>query len=125
MWGVNGGALFPRRSDEDVTDEDLQAQAWLPACLSALLCSAGKAATAVLGCEDPDDPECATVGLGCTEIGWRACQGLVDELSEALYELALTGTRRVASLCRAPQGLACWALELLEEQACQVGTYNA
>ena len=51
---------------------------------------------------------------------WSVCQGLMDELSDALYELALTNLHRVASMCTAPSGLACWALELLEEQACQV-----
>lgn len=44
----------------------------------------------------------------------------MDELSDALYELALTNLHRVASMCVSPSGLACWALELLEEQACQV-----
>lgn len=51
---------------------------------------------------------------------WSVCQTLMEELSEALYELALTNLRRVASMCVGPSGLACWALELLEEQACQV-----
>jgi len=38
----------------------------------------------------------------------------------AFYSLAATGTVRVGRLCKAPQLLACWALELLEEQACHV-----
>ena len=50
---------------------------------------------------------------------WGVCQTLLEDLSEALYELALTNLRRVGSMCVAPSGLACWALELLEEQACQ------
>ena len=41
-------------------------------------------------------------------------------LSESMYDLAHTGAQRVAKLCREPSGLACWALELLEEQACMV-----
>ncbi len=46
----------------------------------------------------------------------------VDALSEAMYDLAHTGAQRVALLCRAPAALACWALELLEEQATSVRT---
>ena len=75
---------------------------------------AEKAGTAALGCEEPQEGEGDS---GCED--WRACQGLVEELSDALYELALTGTHRVGSMCLSPSGLACWALELLEEQACQ------
>lgn len=71
---------------------------------------AESAATAALGCEDG--------AQGCG----GECQGLVEELSDALYELALTGNRRVAAMCASPAGLACWALELLEEQACQVSS---
>lgn len=44
----------------------------------------------------------------------------VDALSEAMYDMAHTGAQRVALLCRSPAGLACWALELLEEQATSV-----
>lgn len=47
-------------------------------------------------------------------------QLLLNALSEAMYGLAQTGMVRVTQLARAPQLLACWALELLEEQACQV-----
>lgn len=43
-------------------------------------------------------------------------------LSESMYDLAHTGAQRVAKLCREPSGLACWALELLEEQACMVSS---
>ena len=39
-----------------------------------------------------------------------------------MYDLAHTGAQRVAKLCREPSGLACWALELLEEQACMVSS---
>ena len=46
----------------------------------------------------------------------------MDALSEAMYDMAHTGAQRVALLCRSPAGLACWALELLEEQATSVGT---
>ncbi len=49
---------------------------------------------------------------------------LVDALSEAMYDLAHTGAKRVAGLCTSPTELACWALELLEEQACTVGTFH-
>ena len=45
---------------------------------------------------------------------------LIDSLSSAFYSLAATGTVRVGRLCKGPQLLACWALELLEEQACHV-----
>lgn len=62
-------------------------------------------------------------GLGQTG-DWGVCQTLMEELSDALYELALTNLRRVASMCVAPSGLACWALELLEEQACQVNLFH-
>ena len=47
-------------------------------------------------------------------------ENLVDSMSAAFYSLAATGTVRVGRLCKAPQLLACWALELLEEQACNV-----
>lgn len=47
-------------------------------------------------------------------------EDLVDSMSAAFYSLAATGTVRVGRLCKAPQLLACWALELLEEQACNV-----
>lgn len=49
-------------------------------------------------------------------------RSLVQALSESMYDLAHTGAQRVATLCREPSGLACWALELLEEQACMVST---
>ena len=45
---------------------------------------------------------------------------LIDSMSTAFYSLAATGTVRVGRLCKGPQLLACWALELLEEQACHV-----
>jgi hypothetical protein len=45
---------------------------------------------------------------------------VVDELSDALYELAHTNAVRVLQLSGTPGDLACWALELLEEQACAV-----
>ena len=45
---------------------------------------------------------------------------LIDSMSAAFYSLAATGTVRVGGLCKGPQLLACWALELLEEQACHV-----
>lgn len=45
---------------------------------------------------------------------------LIDSMSCAFYSLAATGTVRVGRLCKGPQLLACWALELLEEQACHV-----
>jgi hypothetical protein len=49
----------------------------------------------------------------------EAC-AVPQALSESMYDLAHTGAQRVAKLCREPSGLACWALELLEEQACLV-----
>lgn len=45
---------------------------------------------------------------------------LIDSMSCAFYSLAATGTVRVGQLCKGPQLLACWALELLEDQACHV-----
>ena len=50
------------------------------------------------------------------------CALLMQALSESMYDLAHIGAQRVAKLCREPSGLACWALELLEEQACMVST---
>lgn len=61
------------------------------------------------------------VGSPETPPGEGAAISLVDALSEAMYDLAHTGAKRVAQLCQAPTGLGCWALELLEEQACTVG----
>ena len=52
--------------------------------------------------------------------GEGAANALVDALSGAMYDVAHTGAKRVAQLCQVPTGLACWALELLEEQACTV-----
>ena len=49
---------------------------------------------------------------------------LVDELSNAFYALAVTGSHRVETLCHGPQLLACWALELLEDQAKHVSFCN-
>lgn len=60
---------------------------------------------------------------------WLSCAAALDEASEnELYEaldymqevffyLALRNTRRTARLCGAPEMLACWALEILKEQA--------
>ena len=48
---------------------------------------------------------------------------LIDSMSCAFYSLAATGTVRVGRLCKGPQLLACWALELLEEQACHVSPF--
>lgn len=48
-------------------------------------------------------------------------EGVVDLLSKAVYDLGLAGMWRVHRMCKTPQGLASWALELLEEQASQVG----
>ena len=47
-------------------------------------------------------------------------EALIDSMSCAFYSLAATGSVRVGRLCKGPQLLACWALELLEEQACHV-----
>lgn len=38
-------------------------------------------------------------------------------MQEAFFYLALTNTRRVARLAAAPEGLACWALELVRDAA--------
>ena len=45
---------------------------------------------------------------------------VLSHTGSAFYALLLKGTHRVAHLCKAPQLLACWALELLEEQAVNV-----
>ena len=67
-----------------------------------------------------------SVGLGevegqehVTDPDWSV-EELIDSMSCAFYSLAATGTVRVGRLCKGPQLLACWALELLEEQACHV-----
>ncbi len=57
--------------------------------------------------------------------GEGAAKALVDALAMAMYGLAHTGAQRVARLCEVPSSLACWALELLEEQACTVPTAGA
>lgn len=85
-----------------------------PTLLSSLL-QAENAATAALSCGQESSGRLEGKGK------WKACQGLVEELSSALYELAVIGNHRIEIMCLAPSGLACWALELLEEQACQVG----
>lgn len=38
-------------------------------------------------------------------------------IQEAFFYLALTNTRRVARLASSPEGLACWALEILKDAA--------
>jgi hypothetical protein len=38
-------------------------------------------------------------------------------LQEAFFYLALTNTRRVSRLASSPEGLACWALEIVKEAA--------
>lgn len=54
-----------------------------------------------------------------------ACvEELIDSMSCAFYSLAATGTVRVGRLCKGPHLLACWALELLEEQACHVSPHT-
>ena len=37
VWGVSSRARFSAKSSGTVSDEDLQAQAWLPSCLRSLL----------------------------------------------------------------------------------------
>lgn len=66
-------------------------------------------------------PEDAAEGSGPQgPPGEGAAKALVDALAMAMYGLAHTGAQRVARLCEVPSNLACWALELLEEQACTV-----
>ena len=125
-------------------DEDLQAQAWIPSCLTALLASAEHAAAAAL------EGNAGGSGSG-REKGSSASahpqpqppppgiEALAERLSDAMYDLAFVSARRVARLCSAAgptaagnrggngndaadtsattSRLACWALELLEEQA--------
>ena len=48
---------------------------------------------------------------------------MLSHTGSAFFALMLKGTHRVAHLCKAPQLLACWALELLEEQAVNVSLH--
>ncbi|KAK9838338.1 hypothetical protein WJX81_005555 [Elliptochloris bilobata] len=144
VWGdVGSGARRPRQT---ATDEDLQAQAWLPSCLTALLAEADRAAEAALaweadegvlststsavvsrsgsGCDgeafhEPAHPRGSSSGdLPKPSAAAEAVNGVVEELGDALYELAHANAVRVLHLSGTPGDLACWALELLEEQAC-------
>ena len=85
---------------------------------------AEKAAEATLSWEGGADYEGGgtpdEVGSPLGPPGEGAANALVDALSGAMYDVAHTGAKRVAQLCQVPTGLACWALELLEEQACTV-----
>lgn len=67
---------------------------------------------------------CTTPGLPTRRAaraeGGEAVAAVVDALADALYELAHASAVRVLRLSGAPSDLACWALELLEEQACAV-----
>jgi len=69
----------------------------------------------------PEESGGSSTTLGEAQGGWAASEELMQQLSDALYQLALTNTHRVGAMCLSPYSLACWALELLEEQACQVG----
>ena len=140
-------------------DEDLQAQAWIPSCLTALLASAEHAAASALeggnggGGGSGRGSSGRGAGAGDASVSASAAQppppppppgieALAERLSDAMYDLAFLSARRVARLCSAagpagsaaaggstapdagglegsssPSRLACWALELLEEQA--------
>ncbi len=50
----------------------------------------------------------------------EAVHAVVEALADALYELAHANAVRVLRFSGTPGDLACWALELLEEQACAV-----
>lgn len=50
----------------------------------------------------------------------EAVHAVVEDLADALYELAHANAVRVLRFSGTPGDLACWALELLEEQACAV-----
>ncbi|BDA43849.1 probable serine/threonine-protein kinase STY17 at C-terminar half [Coccomyxa sp. Obi] len=124
VWGTNRSLDAPK--DSTVKDEDLQAQAWLPNCMMVMLEEAEKAAEAASSWESRLDyegggtPEDAAEGSSPQGPpgGEGAAKALVDALAMAMYGLAHTGAKRVARLCEVPSNLACWALELLEEQAC-------
>ncbi|CAL8469838.1 g9380 [Coccomyxa elongata] len=123
VWGATRSLDTPK--DSTVKDEDLQAQAWLPNCLMVMLSEAEKAAEAASSWEGRMDyegggtPEDAAEGSSPQgPPGEGAAKALVDALAMAMYGLAHTGAQRVARLCEVPSNLACWALELLEEQAC-------
>ncbi|KAL0044448.1 hypothetical protein WJX82_007178 [Trebouxia sp. C0006] len=116
----HGGGVWGRNPTSEccqtpsVSDEDLQAQAWFPGTLTVMLHLADQAATITL------NESCLVEFEGeeyMTEAPAEA-EELIDSMSTAFYSLAATGTVRVGCLCKAPQLLACWALELLEEQAC-------
>ena len=107
-------------------DDDLQAQAWLPSSLTALLAQAEHAAAVVMeGVEEDTGRAAAAAAPPSPSLVLDPATGLpappslpflVDRLSSALYDLAGASARRVARLGASPSGLACWALELLEEQ---------
>ncbi|KAK9830537.1 hypothetical protein WJX72_012336 [[Myrmecia] bisecta] len=122
VWGnYCGSPVTQPATNGAVGDDDLQAQAWLPAMLSSLLTQAEKSANAIARqLSYPVAEEAGADGKqpAASEVDERI-EALLDELSDAFYDLAYTGTHRVARMCRAPEPLACWALELLEEQACQ------
>jgi hypothetical protein len=126
-WAGGGGgwpAEAPGTADPPpaaIHDDELQAQAWLPSCLTALLAAAEHAAAVAL--------EGAGASAAVTPRGEGEAPpppppppppsaALTERLSDAMYDLAFASARRVAALCASPSGLACWALELLEEQAC-------
>lgn len=51
---------------------------------------------------------------------WRLVVSVVDvcgAFQEAFFHLALTNTKRISRLTASPEGLACWALEILKECA--------
>lgn len=72
-------------------------------------------AAGIAGLGEVEGQECMTEPDGSVE-------ELIDCMSCAFYSLAATGTVRVGRLCKGPQLLACWALELLEDQACHVSS---
>jgi hypothetical protein len=47
----------------------------------------------------------------------------MDELQYVFFDLALANTRRTEHMCRHPEGLAVWALEILKDMAEQALKY--
>ncbi|KAK9804076.1 hypothetical protein WJX73_003050 [Symbiochloris irregularis] len=104
VWGARKNA-----TPASVTDNHLVAQAWLPSMLHRFLSEAQRATQAFLDSE----------GADASMDGHGQPEGIVEQLSRAVYDLGLAGMWRVHRMCASPQGLASWALELLEEQASQ------
>eukprot|EP00891_Asterochloris_glomerata_P000259 jgi/Astpho2/259/Aster-x0016 len=117
VWGRHSSAPSADSSTSpSVSDEDLQAQAWLPTVMSALLRHADKASASLAELDSGLTPSDDGCNLWETE-DVPEPKDVLAHTGSAFFALMLKGTHRVAHLCKAPQLLACWALELLEEQA--------